>query len=135
MVKLHRPTKSSFPPPRVTTCHSRRRTRVSDISDHQQHIPQAEKDKRCQIQALGRGRPWPLEAGLPPPVSRLETQSLGTWKELTSQMPNSITVADQKSLASGAVGYASSVDIDSSVLSEGSCGLSYYRASISRILV
>ena len=88
---------------------------MSDISNHQQHIPQAQEKTKCQIQALGRGRPWPLEAGLPPPVSRSETQSLGTCKELTSQMSYSFTVSDQKSPASGAVGCASSVDIDSSV--------------------
>jgi len=54
--------------------------------------------------------------------------------ELTSQMPDSITVADQKSPASGAVGYASSVDIDSSVVGR----VLWYvvlRASIARILV
>lgn len=115
MVRLHSPTNSPSPPPQIAACHSRRRIRVSDIYNNQQHIPQAQEKTKCQIRALGRGRPWPLEAGLPPPVSRSETQSLGTCKELTSQMPDSVTVTDQKSLASGAVGYASCVDIDSSV--------------------
>jgi len=43
MVRLHRPTKSPLPPPRFTTGHSRRRVKVSDISNHQQHIPQAQE--------------------------------------------------------------------------------------------
>jgi hypothetical protein len=117
MVRLHSPTNSPITP---TQSHDMP-LKASDqgvryLQPSTAYPTGAGKDRKCQIQALGRGRPWPLEAGLPPPVSRSETQSLGTCDELTSQMPYSITVADQKSLASGAVGYASSVNIDSSVV-------------------
>jgi hypothetical protein len=46
--------------------------------------------------------------------SSVQKRGSGTYDGATSQMPGAIVVADHRSLASGAVGYASSSDVDSS---------------------
>jgi len=110
------------PPPKTTTCHSRRRrSGCPTFFNHQQHIPQAWKESEKKI-------PFPS----PRTQETAATRSRSTSSRLAfrNATPEHVlarhrrcygasTVTDHESPASGAVGYASSSGVDSSLTRKG----------------
>jgi hypothetical protein len=115
MMRSHFPTSSLQPTIQDATCHSRRRAQVSDIFNHLQHIPQAWEGQKnippkpSDTGDHGHSKPVYL---LPSSVRKPKASDSATARHHRCSAPSQI--ADHEPPVSGAVKYASSLDVDSS---------------------